>query len=185
MKNRDRLPRWETLDEGKIVDYRIFTVQGMVRRSPRTGRSGTYQVLHIAAWVNVIALTPDDEIVMVEQYRHGIDTITLEMPGGVVEPGEDPAETASRELLEETGYSGETPIRIGLVHPNPAIQDNECSTWLIRNARRTAEPTPDEGEHISVHTVARTEIPALLRQGQITHSLMVAAFHWLDLTTLS
>jgi len=179
--NETRLPRWETVEAGEVVDYRVFGVQRLVRRSSRTGRTGEYLVLRIPPWANVIALTPDDEVVLVEQYRHGIDIVTLEIPGGIVDPGEDPARSAARELLEETGYRGDPPELLGTVHPNPAIQDNQCTTWLVTNARRTAEPTPDEGEHLEVITVPRVEIPNLLRQGRITHSLVVAGFHWLSL----
>ncbi len=174
-------PCWETLETGEILDRHVFGLQEVVRRSPRTGRTATYQVLRIGDWANVVALTPDDEVVLVAQYRHGLDAVTLEIPGGVLDPGEDGDVCAARELAEETGYTGDPPVLLGTVHPNPAIQDNACTTWLIRGARRTAEPTPDEGEDIEVVTVPRREIPALLRQGRITHSLVVAAFHWLDL----
>ena len=152
-----------------------------MRRSPRTGRDGTYQVLRIADWANVIAITPQDEVVLVAQYRHGLDDITLEIPGGVLEPGEEAGAGVMRELTEETGFTGDEPVLLGTVHPNPAIQDNACTTWLVSGATKTAEPEPDEGEDIDVVLVPRLEIPALLRDGRITHSLVVAAFHWLEL----
>ncbi len=177
-------PAWETLDTGDVLDRGVFRVQEIVRRSPRTGHAGTYQVLRIPDWANVVALTPTDDVVLVAQYRHGIDRVTLEIPGGVLEPGEEAAAGVARELAEETGYTGDPPVLLGSVHPNPAIQDNACTTWLITGAERTAEPQPDEGEDIEVVTVPRREIPALLRQGRITHSLVVAAFHWLELHRL-
>ncbi len=178
----DRRPAlWETLETGKVLDRGVFRVQEVVRRSPRTGHAGTYQVLRIPDWANVVALTPAGEVVLVAQYRHGLDRVTLEIPGGVLEPGEEPAAGVARELVEETGYTGDEPVLLGTVHPNPAIQDNACTTWLITGAGRTAEPSPDEGEDIEVVTVPRREVPALLRSGRVTHSLVVAAFHWLDL----
>ena len=172
-------PLWPTLRTGEILDRGVFGVQEVTRRSPRTGRDGTYQVLRIADWANVVALTPDDRVVLVAQYRHGLDALTLEIPGGVLDPGEDPALAAARELVEETGYTGDPPVLLGTVHPNPAIQDNACTTWLIRNARQTTGLDLDEGEDITVLTTPRREIPSLLSQGKITHSLVVAAFHWL------
>ncbi len=178
----DGPPPWHTLETGETLDRGVFAIQQIVRRSPRTGHAGTYQVLRVADWANVIALTPEDDVVLVAQYRHGIDQVTLEIPGGVLEPGEDPAAGVARELVEETGFTGEAPILIGTVHPNPAIQDNACTTWLIKGARKTAETNPDEGEDIDVVTVPKAEIPALLRQGRITHSLVIAAFHWLQLS---
>lgn len=174
-------PCWETLETGEVLDRRVFGVQEVVRRSPRTGRAASYQVLRIGDWANVVALTPDDEVVLVAQYRHGLDDVTLEIPGGVLDPGEDGATCAARELAEETGYTGEAPVLLGTVHPNPAIQDNACTTWLITGARRTLEPTPDEGEDIEVLTLPRGDVGELLRDGRITHSLVVAAFHWLHL----
>ena len=172
---------WETLDSGEPLERGVFRLQQVVRRSPRTGRPGTYQVLQVPDWANVVALTPSEEVVLVAQYRHGLDAVTLEIPGGVLEPGEDPARCAARELAEETGYTGEEPTLLGSVHPNPAIQDNVCTTWLIHGAERTVDPQPDAGEDIVVVTVPISEIPSLLRQGRITHSLVVAAFHWLEL----
>ncbi|MCP3959580.1 MAG: NUDIX hydrolase [bacterium] len=186
MKPGTARPRiWETLETGEVLERGVFGVQEIVRRSPRTGRAATYQVLRMPDWANVVALTPDDEVVLVVQYRHGIDRLTFEIPGGVLEPGEDAGVGAARELVEETGYTGEAPVKLGTVHPNPAIQDNVCTTWLIEGARRTVEPQPDEGEDLEVVLVPRSEIPALLREGRITHSLVVAAFHWLELCRAS
>lgn len=172
---------WETLRWGEAAEYPVFAVREVERRSPRTGQPGTYTVLHVPSWTNVVALTEDDRVVLVEQYRHGLDRVTLEIPGGVVEAGEEPAAAVARELLEETGYAGEAPVHLGTVHPNPAIQDNACTSWLVRGARRVADPEPDPGEDIAVHTVPRGEIPGLLRNGRITHSLVVAAFQWWSL----
>ena len=164
-----------------MIDRGVFGLQQIERRSPRTGKVGSYQVLRVRDWTNVVAVTPDDQVVLVAQYRHGLDRVTLEIPGGLVEPGEAPAVAAARELAEETGYTGETPVLLGTVHPNPAIQDNACATFLITGARETEPQNPDEGEDIDVVLVPRRDIPSLLREGRITHSLVVAAFHWLDL----
>lgn len=174
-------PSWPTLELGETLERGVFGVQQVKRRSPRTGREGTYQILRIRDWANVVALTPEDEVVMVVQYRHGLDNLTLEIPGGVLEPDEPPALAAARELAEETGFTGDPPILIGTVHPNPAIQDNACTTWLITGARRTRELELDDGEDIEVVKIPRREIRSLLSTGRITHSLVVAAFLWLEM----
>lgn len=184
MSRRARPPgpvAWPTLEAGEATDYGIFRLRTVVRRSPRTGAAAPYRVLEVADWVNVVALTPDDEVVLVEQYRHGLDRVTLEIPGGVVDPGENVAAAAVRELREETGFTGDRPELLGVVHPNPAIQTNACHTFLVRGARATAAPDPDEGEDLVVRTVPRRTLAELVLTGRITHSLVVAAFHWLAL----
>lgn len=175
------LPRWQTLSAARGEDYGLFRVDRLERVSPRTGKVGHYKVLRIGSWANVVALTSEGEVILIEQYRHGIDDLTLEIPGGVIEPDEDPLLGAARELREETGYAGDEPVLIGKVHPNPAIQDNVCFTYLIENARLVGELQLDPGEDIAVRRVPLEAVPRLLRDGLITHSLVVAAFHWLAL----
>ncbi len=174
-------PRWPTLEEGPLDDYRVFSLQQVRRRSPRTGTVGTFQVLHTPSWVNVVALTDDQDVVLIRQYRHGLDSVTLEIPGGLVDAGEEPASAAARELLEETGYAGRAPVWLGNVHPNPAIQTNVCSTWLIPGAHLVGPPRPDDEEHIVVELAPLATIEGLIRRGDISHALVVCAFHHLML----
>jgi len=169
-------PDWETLEEGDVRWSRVFGVQDVVRRSPRTGRTGTFQVIHTSAWCNVVALTPDDEVVLIRQFRHGLGGSCVEIPGGLVDPGEDPMTAAVRELLEETGYAGDAAAPLGFVHPNPALMGNRCSTFLVTNARLIAEPMPDEEEDITVELVPLAEIPSWIARGDITHAMVIAAF---------
>ena len=128
---------------------------------------------------NVVAVTEDRHLVLVEQYRHGVERTTLEIPGGMVDP-EDPSPEAAarRELLEETGYAAETWLHIGTVDPNPAIQSNRCHTFLAVAARRVAEPSPDGLEELRVLLEPASAVPDLLRRGRIEHALVVAALMW-------
>ena len=177
--NGPRPRAWETISAGAVQTLGIVGLQKVTRKSPRTGQIGVFDVMHSPDWVNVIALTTDDEILMIEQYRHGTGAIELEIPGGVVDPGESPEDAACRELLEETGYAGSRPCLLGVSHPNPAFMNNCCSTWLVENAERVAEPSLDPEEDIRTIHFPVSEIPNLIGLGEITHAVVIAALmHW-------
>ena len=125
-------------------------------------------------WINVIALTAENEIVLVEQYRFGIEEMTLELPGGMVDPGEDPLTTSKRELLEETGYASDEWEDLGKVSANPAIQTNYTHTFLATNAFLKSEQKLGKHEFIKVHTLTLKEFFALARDEEIHHALVLA-----------
>jgi len=125
-------------------------------------------------WANVLALTKDNEAVLVRQYRHGIQKMSLELPGGIVEDGEDPLEGARRELLEETGYSAGSIIEVGRIYPNPAIQDNTLFCYLATDVELTGQQHFDETEEIEAHLVPLDELIEMARQGRFLHALNVA-----------
>ncbi len=175
MNNSSPLP-WQLLSSSKNHSYRIFNIRTDLARPPRTGKVHEFYILEYAPWVNVIPLTPQNEVVLIRQYRHGSQTSTLEVPGGLVEAEDTPRSAASRELQEETGYRAKQIRYLGKVHPNPAIQDNECHTYLALQAKACLEQDLDEKEDIQVLRRPLQEIPGLILQGEITHSLVVAAF---------
>lgn len=172
---------WPRLDSESRGDFKVFSLREDRARSPRTGREHSYYVIECPAWVNVIPMTCDNEIVLVRQYRHGTAEVTLEIPGGMVDPTDpDPAAAAARELREETGYASDPLVHLGTVAPNPALQDNRCHTYLAAGARRVGPTQFDDGEDLAVELVSPQDIPRLIRSGIIEHALVVAAFYWFD-----
>lgn len=186
-ESNNAVPNWGTIRKWEVVerhpedDMRIFKSQWRVAISPRTKDKHKVLVLRGNNWVNVIALTPQREVVLIEQYRHGIEEVTLEIPGGLINKDERPEVGGARELREETGYAGDEAVLLGTVHPNPAFQSNLCHTILVKNARKVGEPELDGGEDIAVHLTPLHDIPGLIREGKITHSLVMVAFYWLEL----
>ena len=127
-------------------------------------------------WVNVIAVTPENDMVLVRQFRYGMNDFSLEIPGGVMEKGEDPVAAGVRELREETGYSGSRASLMASVHANPAIQSNRCHFVLVEDAARNHDIAWDHDEEMDLKLVPVPEVLTLAREGKITHSLVVAAF---------
>jgi 8-oxo-dGTP pyrophosphatase MutT (NUDIX family) len=172
---------WKTLGSEKLADYGIFQLRRDRCVSPRTGQEHGFVVLEGPDWVNVVALTPDEQVVLINQYRFGTGQVTLEIPGGIIDPGEAPLASGARELLEETGYTARSFTLLGHVEPNPAIQNNRCYTVLAEGAVRSGEPSLDEKEDIGVVLYPLADVPRLLTEGAIRHALVFAAFHKLYL----
>lgn len=172
---------WTTLGDEEIADCRIFTLRKVRRRNPSTGGDAEFFYIDTKDWVNVIALSEAGEVVLIRQYRHGTDEITLEIPGGIVDAGESPADAARRELREETGYDCDAIMEIGRVRPNPAIMGNWTYTLLATGARPVGESAFDEHEEIEVLLHPIDRIDELLGAGEITHALVLNAFLWYKL----
>ena len=170
---------WPLVRSRPGSSYRVFSIRTDTARSPRTGREHDFYIIESADWVNVIPVTPDEQVVMVRQYRHGIREVTLEIPGGLVGPDDTPLEAARRELLEETGYEAEDIRFIGAAHPQPAILNNRHLTFLATNVRKTAELRLDEGEDIEVVLVPLSEVKGKIAGGEITNGMVILAFYWL------
>lgn len=172
------LPKpWIHAEPELLEDCRVFRVTRAPARSPETGQQHTFYRIDADDWVNVVPVTAQNEIVMVRQYRHGVRALTLEIPGGIIDPGESPAQAAARELLEETGYRGDVPQALGSVSPNPAVFGNRCYSFLIRGAEPVAAIQNSATEETVVELVPASALPGLVRGGEIDHALVVAALH--------
>jgi len=165
---------WPMLGRKKIGNFRIFSLYSEVYRMP-DGREHDFFVMECPDWVNVIPVTEDGRVVLIRQFRPGTKEITLEIPGGMVEPGEVPAEAARRELEEETGYKAASIEYIGVVEPNPAFIRNRCHMFLARGARLAGGQNLDPGEVISFETATWDEVDAHIRAGRIQHGLVLNA----------
>ncbi len=173
--------RWHTLSSQVVLDHPVLKVEVASRRRSQ-GELHDFVVLHSPDWVNVVPVTGDGRVVLIRQWRHGSRGCSLEIPGGMVDPGETPLEAGARELLEETGFAARGLAYLGRVNPNPALFDNTCHTFLAMDAEPAAPQRPDDTEVIEVVLAPLADLPGMVRRGEIHHSLVLAAltFYWLE-----
>lgn len=157
------------------ADYRVFRTSFVEGTHPRAGTK-RFSLIEAVDWVNVIALTPADEVVMIRQYRIGIAKVCLEIPGGMADPGESARDAAARELAEETGYTSDRWELLGTVSPNPAIQNNFLHSFLALDCKQTVPQKLDGAEVVSIETMPLSRVTEALRRGEIEHALVVNAF---------
>ncbi len=178
--------RWQRLRSEPHATTRIFDVTRAVYQHPDRAKEQDFFVINAPDWVNVIALTPEQQLVLVRQFRYGIDDFSLEIPGGVIDAGEDCVAAGLRELREETGYIGERARLLGSVHPNPAMQSNRCHLVLVENVRREAKLDWDPDEEFEIMTKPVDDVFNLAYSGGITHAMVLDALllftpHWAKL----
>jgi ADP-ribose pyrophosphatase len=166
---------WPKLESRHGAHMLLFRPRWDRLRNPRTGEEFERLVLETPDWVNVVALTTDRRLVCVHQYRFGSGAVTLEIPGGMVDRGEEHAAAARRELCEETGFTAERWTYLGGVEPNPAFHDNLCHHWLAEGCVRTHEQGLDSGEDIVIETLALDEVKQRIARGEVRHSLVISA----------
>ncbi|PAU94855.1 NUDIX domain-containing protein [Aliifodinibius salipaludis] len=170
---------WSVVRENKEYPTPIFNLlQRKMRLEAKDEKNeGNFYVLEAPEWVNAIPITKDNEVLLVEQYRYGIEQPTLEIPGGMVDPGEEPMESIKRELIEETGYHSANWSSLGKVSANPAIMTNYTHLYLAEDCKLIASEKPegDKHERINVHLLSMDEFLDFVADGTIHHSIMVAA----------
>lgn len=169
---------WSKTYENKEYQTPIFNLlhRKMKFESGSENDSGDFYVLDAPEWCNVLPITADKEVVLVEQYRYGIEEASLEIPGGMVDPRENPYQAIKRELKEETGYESESWQSLGKVSANPAIMTNYAHLFLAEDCEFTGidESAGDPHERINVHTYPLEDFLSMVQDGTIHHTIVVA-----------
>jgi 8-oxo-dGTP pyrophosphatase MutT (NUDIX family) len=168
-------PHWEKLSEALIAPTRIFDLGSIRYRHPVRLIERDFYVINSRDWVNVIALTTDHHLVLVNQFRYGINQLSWEVPGGVIDAGEDPVVAGIRELGEETGFVGGNARLLAQIHPNPAIMNNRCHFVFVENCVRRSPLAWDPDEEIQIATMPVDDVFEKALSGMITHSLALNA----------
>ena len=172
-----KLEIWKRTDSEEIADCRIFKIRKDNCIGSASNKKASFFVIENPDWVNIIALTKDEKILLIEQNRQGSEEITLEIPGGMVDEGEEPLICAERELLEETGFVANEMFYLGKSRPNPAIQSNWIYHFFAKDCENKGETKFDEHESIETKLVDLDQIENLIESEQITHSLVLSGFY--------
>lgn len=178
---------WEETGRELVAPCRIFDLYRVERRAP-DGRRGSFYLLDAPEWATVIPFFGTEEelaagtgdFLMVEQYRHGLHGVTIEFPAGTVDAGEEPADCARRELLEETGRRARQLVRLGSVCPNPAFMNNRVHFYLALGLEEAGDQSLDEHEEIVLHRQPVGEVLANMGGGRYDNGVMMMAVAYLQ-----
>ncbi len=165
-------------NEKSLLETPIFSVKTKEYKKPDDKSNFTAYVIDSLDWVNIVAITPDQNTLLIKQFRYGTDTIEWEIPGGLIEPNETPLHAAQRELEEETGYQATIWTQIGVVNSNPAIQSNKCYTFLAIDAKPTGTTNFDPDEYIDPELTPSSQVHSMIKEGKITNPYIITAFFW-------
>ena len=170
-----RLERWKRASTRRVGEYRVFAVDQHAMLDPGGNAARDVFTFSCPDWCNVVAVTDDGELILIWQYRHGVDALSLEIPGGVIDEGESAEAAARRELREETGYEARSWEPLLFTHPNPALQGNRCFAFLATGAHLAGKAAFDENEECEVVRMPATSAATLVAEGHVTHALVVSA----------
>ncbi len=165
---------WEVLDSEYLHRKAWLTLRRDRVRLPGGGVIPEYYVNEYPPWTNVVAVTADRKVVLVRQYRYALGAVHFELPGGVVDPGEEPAAAARRELLEETGFGGGRWEPFLTLSANPALQTNLTHTFLAIGVGPLRPPEAHPTEELTVHVVPVAEVRRIVLSGGVVQALHAA-----------
>jgi len=166
---------WEVLGSEEILNDEWIRMRADRCRMPGGTIVHPYYVLDFSDWVNVVALTGADDVVLVRQYRHGIGRTIVELPCGRIDKGESAEQAIRRELMEETGFEAGELTQMATLSPNAATQSNFSHYFLARGARRVAEPAPDPTEEIETVLMPLRQVLRLASEGSFLQATHVCA----------
>lgn len=169
--------KWKTLETQQIFKSGFVAVDKETCELPNGRKMPGYYILRFPDWVNVVPFTPEGEVILIKQYRHATKQVHWEIPGGAINPGEEPLKGAMRELAEETGYRSEKFIQVAENYPNPALQDNKIYTFIAFNCIVRSKQKLDPFEVIEVHKVSYADFRELIRQGKFNHNIVIASIY--------
>ncbi len=170
--------KWQKLSSRYLVKEKWATLRVDTCKLQNGTIKDDYFVLEYPDWVNAIAVTKENKVILVRQYRHGADIVSLEIPGGVIDGDEDAETAVRRELLEETGYSFEQGELLVTLYPNPATSTNRTFTYLLTGGTKTHEQNLDEHEILNVEEYTIEEVKQLLLENKIDQALHTAALFY-------
>ncbi len=174
---------WRRERSEPLGEHRIFSLSRVWARPPEGGEPRDFYVLAMPDWVQIVPILPDGRFVMVEQYRHGTERVTLEFPAGIVEPDETPVECGVRELEEETGFVAGSAEQVGRLDPNAALQDNELFIVVARDCVPEGTRNLDSREAIRPRIVDPDEVDSLIASGQFRDAYGIIAWDFYRRTT--
>jgi 8-oxo-dGTP pyrophosphatase MutT (NUDIX family) len=165
------------LDSKYVFKSKLFQARADKCLMPDGKVMEPYYVIEMPDWTNTIIITKDERIVLVRQYRHAKGITTLELPGGILEIGEEPKASAIREIREETGYVSTDIEFLFEIAPNPAINNNTAYFFLARNAEKLADTSFDPYEDLVVETYSKEELKTLLAENKLQHGVQLGAIY--------
>lgn len=175
IENSMEKPRWRRIASSYVIDSQFLRIRKDSIELPNGTMVPDYYVRESAGFVMIFALTRDERVVLVRQYRYGLDCVGLELPAGMIEPGEEPAACARRELLEETGYAVDEMHALGIYAAEPVRSTARAFFFIATGAHADREPCLDPTEHIEVELATLAEFAAMLRDGRIDNLASLAA----------
>jgi ADP-ribose pyrophosphatase len=168
---------WKKLQSTPVIEDRWFRVTADRCELPNGLVLDPFYVVHEKEWVHVFAVDAKNQVLVVRQYRYAANATCLELPGGVIDPGEEPLVAAKRELLEETGYSSTEWELVGSMFANPARQTNRVHIFLARNATVAGKQQLDASEDIEYLLLPIQAIQKSIENGQFSQALHIASYY--------